>query len=48
MNSEEYFEGWKAAESACAEIIATSRTPDEARMRLRRLLQRLRLALRYN
>jgi len=48
MNHDECLEGWRAAEGACAAIIATSRTPDEARMRLRRLLRQLILALGYS
>ncbi len=45
MSSREMLEGRLEAERACALIMATSRTPEEARRRLRNLLFRLMLHL---
>jgi hypothetical protein len=48
MSRRERIEGRMAAERACAEIIASSRSPVEARRRMRRLLTALRRFLRNN
>jgi hypothetical protein len=48
MSSREMLEGRLEAERACALIIATSRTPDEAKRRLRSLLFQLMLHLSPN
>jgi hypothetical protein len=48
MVSEGYRRGWKEAEALARQIIMTSRSPGEARRRVRRLRKRLVSVLRYH
>jgi len=48
MVSEGYRRGWKEAEELARQIILTSRSPEEALRRVRRLRRRLVSALRYH